>query len=80
MPVVATDIPGNRELVVPNETGYLVPVGDRAGLARYANKLLDDRELSDKFGTAAKEIMQTKYPLENMVSQHVDLYRELLQS
>ena len=34
VPVVATDIPGNRDLVVPGETGYLVPVGDRAGFAR----------------------------------------------
>ena len=31
VPVVATDIPGTRELVSAGETGYLVPVGDRAG-------------------------------------------------
>ena len=30
IPVIATDIPGNRDLVVPDETGFLFPVGDRA--------------------------------------------------
>ena len=34
VPVVATDIPGTRDLVVPDETGYLAPIGDRAGFAR----------------------------------------------
>ena len=35
VPVVATDIPGTRELVISDTTGYLVPVGDRAGFAKY---------------------------------------------
>ena len=34
------DIPGNRDLVVPEQTGRLVPVGDRAGFARQMNILL----------------------------------------
>ena len=42
LPVVASDIPGNRDLVVDKETGYLFPVGDRATLARVTNQLLDD--------------------------------------
>ena len=37
VPVVATDIPGTRELVVPDVTGYLVPVGDRAAFAKYTS-------------------------------------------
>ncbi|NIL96141.1 MAG: glycosyltransferase, partial [Planctomycetales bacterium] len=40
VPVVATDIPGNRQLVRQGQTGYLVPVGDRAALAKFAFQIL----------------------------------------
>ena len=33
VPVVASDTPANRELVVEGETGYLIPLGSRAGRA-----------------------------------------------
>ena len=34
VPVVATDIPGTRDLVVHGQTGFLVALGHRAGFAR----------------------------------------------
>jgi glycosyltransferase involved in cell wall biosynthesis len=40
--VVATDIPGTRDLVIHEQTGCLFPVGDRAALARFTHQLLDD--------------------------------------
>ncbi len=45
IPVVATDIPGNRDLVVHGETGFLAPLGDRAALGRFGYKLLEDAPL-----------------------------------
>lgn len=80
VPVVASDISGNRDLVVPDETGYLVPVGDRAALARKANKLLDDAELSRRMGAAARQRISSDFSVERMVAAHVRLYRELLGS
>ncbi len=50
VPVVATDIPGTRELVVHGETGFLVEVGHRAGFARWTNQLLDDAALARRLG------------------------------
>ena len=55
VPVVATDIPGTRELVVPGETGFLVRVGHRAGFARWTNQLLDDATLSRRLGQAGRQ-------------------------
>ena len=49
VPVIATDIPGNRELIVPEETGFLYSVGDRATLARLTHRLLDDAALAERF-------------------------------
>ena len=54
VPVVATDIPGTRELVLPEVTGYLVPVGNRAGFAKYTERLLNDPGLAARLSAAAK--------------------------
>jgi glycosyltransferase involved in cell wall biosynthesis len=78
VPVVATDIWGNRELVVHGETGFLVPVGDRAGFARYAHIILDNSELAAGLGAAGRQRISTKFTLEAMVEKHAALYRELL--
>lgn len=79
VPVVATDIPGNRDLIVPGETGYLVPVGDRAGLARWTNLLLDDAALAARLGSSAKRRMQAEFSVERMVARHAELYERVMQ-
>lgn len=77
LPVVASDIPGHRDLVVPEETGYLVSLSDRAALARWMNVLLDDRNLARRLGAAGRERMREHFSVEKMVSTYADLYRSL---
>ena len=78
VPVVATDISGNRDLVMPGETGYLVPIGDRAAFARETRRLLDDAELARRLGEAGRQRMLAEFTIEQMVERHAALYRELL--
>ncbi len=78
VPVVATDISGNRDLVVDGETGYLVPLGHRAGFAKVTNKLLDDVALARRLGDAGRERVLHEFSIERMVERHAELYRELL--
>lgn len=78
LPVVASDIWGNRELVVQGETGFLVEVGDRAAFARYANKILDDLPLAQRLGAAGRQRIAAEFTVEAMVEKHAALYRELL--
>ncbi len=78
VPVVASDIAGNRDLVVQGETGYLVPLGDRAAFARQTRILLDDAELSRRFGAAGRERVLREFSVERMIARHAELYRELL--
>ena len=78
VPVVATDIPGTRELVLAGATGYLVPVGDRAAFAKYTERLLNDSALAARFAAAARERVQSEFSVEKMVERHVELYREVL--
>jgi glycosyltransferase involved in cell wall biosynthesis len=90
VPVVATDIPGTRELVVGGETGYLVSTEGwppnattvnktvAAGLARHTIRLLDDPALAKRLGEAAQKRMRDEFSVERMVARYADLYRRLL--
>ena len=84
VPVVATDIPGTRDLVVHEQTGYLIPFFGldtrrrRAAFAQAANTLLDDHELAKRMGDSARDRMLNEFSVEKMVDRHVELYRELL--
>jgi glycosyltransferase involved in cell wall biosynthesis len=77
VPVIATDIPGNRDLVVPGETGHLVAVGDRLEFARRATWLFDDEPLRRRVGAAGQERIRMHFSVEQMIARHAELYRQL---
>ena len=55
LPVVVTNVPHIPELVVNNETGFMVPENDTFALAKAIGKLLDDDELREIIGQKARE-------------------------
>jgi glycosyltransferase involved in cell wall biosynthesis len=77
VPCVATDIPGNRDLVIPDQTGYLVPVGDSAAFARQTMVLLQDRDLGRSMGQRARERMLEEFTVDKMVDRYAELYRRI---
>ncbi len=78
IPVVASDIPPNRELVVHAETGYLVPVGDRAAFAQVAERLLAAPELRSNLGAAARRRIAEEFSIPKMVNGYAAIYREAM--
>jgi glycosyltransferase involved in cell wall biosynthesis len=80
LPVVASDIPGNRDLVTDGETGFLVRLGDRAGFAARTNEVLKQPELGRRLGAAAKVRVEREFSVGQMVDKHEELYRSLLGS
>lgn len=77
IPVVATDIPGTRDLVVPEVTGCLYNPGDVATLTRSSVRLLEDPSLAGPMGTAARQRVQGEFSLQLMVQRHTELYQQL---
>jgi glycosyltransferase involved in cell wall biosynthesis len=53
-PIVATAIPGNRELIRDGENGLLVPYGDADALAAARGRLAAQPELAHQLGTRAR--------------------------
>jgi glycosyltransferase involved in cell wall biosynthesis len=78
LPVVASDIPGNRELVVHGETGYLIPVAGRAARARATDQIFNEPSLAAQLGAAAKQRMTEHFSVEENVRRHAELYRQLI--
>lgn len=78
VPVVATDIPGNRDLIVSGESGFLVDLGDRSEFARKTEQILQDGELAMKLRRNAQQRMQNEFTVEKMVARYADFYRQLL--
>ncbi|HTU25755.1 MAG TPA: glycosyltransferase, partial [Pirellulales bacterium] len=77
VPAVATDAPANRELVIHDQTGFLVPPGDRAGRARCANRLLNDAGLRARLSDAARHRVAAQFNIALLVARHVELYRHI---
>ncbi len=74
VPVIAADAPQMRELIVPGESGFLIPEGDRAGLARYAHRLFEDEAARQRIGLAARQRALSQFSEEAMVARYIDLY------
>ncbi len=77
VPVIATDIPGNRDLVIHGQTGYLYPVGDVEKLTRATVQVLEDRQLRNSLGAQGTARVQAEFSLEKMVERHEKLYLDL---
>lgn len=75
LPVVASDIPGNRDLVIDQETGRLYPLGDTAELARQTNLILESDELAQRMGSNGRKRIEQNFTVAQMVAAHADLYR-----
>ena len=76
-PVVATDIRGNRDLIVDGENGFLVPVGDVDRLAQAVLKLAADKELAARMGKKGREMVKS-YALEQVLAEMEQVYARAL--
>jgi L-malate glycosyltransferase len=78
VPVIATDIPGNREIVLRGQTGWCVPVRNPDVLAATIEWVFKHpTEVAERVAQA-KEMVATRFGLDRMVSEHVALYESLL--
>ena len=78
VPVIATDIPPNRELITHGVHGFLANVGDGVAFAQYTVKLFHEPELRDQLVRAAQERMASEFSVDRMIERHVELYDGLM--
>ena len=78
--VVATDIPGNRELLDDGVTGVLIPCGDDERLIAAVRSLIGDGEKAAQLGRQARAKVCRKYSLDIITQKYSDLYARLLKA
>lgn len=72
--IVATDVPGCREIVRQGENGLLVPARDAAALAEALGTLIADPERRRRMGLAGRAMVEAEFSMEAVIGATVDLY------
>lgn len=74
LPVVATDVGGNSELVMDGVTGMLVEKANVEVLADAMSAYIESSDLREKQGAASRKRAEKKFSLDHMVNQYLSVY------
>jgi glycosyltransferase involved in cell wall biosynthesis len=77
-PIVATDVPGCREIARDGVNALLVPASDAAALADAIERLAGDAEMRRRLGAAGRRIVENEFSHLRIGQEIVALYRRLL--
>ncbi len=78
LPVVATDVGGNREAIADGQTGLLVPPEDPEALAEAIQALLDDHAFYARASAQGQQRVLQRFSVERMVAENDALYQRAL--
>ena len=78
VPVVATNVGGNPEVVQEGTTGFLVPTQNPQALADRICRVLEDRDLAARFGEAGRRRVAEHFSIERMLRDTERVYQDLL--
>jgi glycosyltransferase involved in cell wall biosynthesis len=78
--MVATDVPGCRDIVRNGQNGFLVPLRNPEALARAVRTLIDDPALRSKMGACGREIAIREFSEAIVFAQIMTIYQQLLGS
>jgi len=73
LPVIATRIAGNEELVIDNETGLLVPTEDIAALKEACEKMISNPNLRERMGVAGRQRVEEHFTWGSVARQYLHL-------
>lgn len=76
--LIASDMPGCREIVRQNENGLLVPVKDASALAEAIKTLIDDEDLRLNMGLKGRDIVEQEFTTGMVISKTLELYQRAL--
>jgi glycosyltransferase involved in cell wall biosynthesis len=77
-PLITTDVPGAREMMVDGVTGVIVPRENPEALARAMEKLINDRQARTRMGKSARQYIVSRFTWENVAKQYRDLYESVM--
>jgi glycosyltransferase involved in cell wall biosynthesis len=76
-PVVATNVGGTSDAVVPGRTGWLVTAADSSGLATAIEQALGDKREATARAAAARQLIERQFSLSSHMAGLEELYRRV---
>jgi glycosyltransferase involved in cell wall biosynthesis len=73
-PVVATDVPGCRDVIQNGQNGLLVPVRDEQALTTALQEVIENQPLRILMGTRGRQIVEQKFSTNRIVNDTLDIY------
>jgi glycosyltransferase involved in cell wall biosynthesis len=80
LPVIATDVGNNAELVINAWNGFVIPPGDREALGRSLRALLTDETLRRTFAANSRKLSTSALDLRTTLSSYVEIYEAALRA
>lgn len=77
LPIVATDVPGCREVCLDDENGILIPPRDPKSIAEAILRLAADPALRSRYGRRSRELIVQELGEKQVVEATLALYREI---
>lgn len=77
LPVIASDIPGCRDLVAHGRTGLLFPVDDREALTNVIDEMAADVGTRSRLARAGRELIDSRFSAERMATEYAEVYAAL---
>jgi len=77
LPVLASDVGGNPELIESERSGVLFPSGDVTALTEQLDRLIRSPDLRARLGAAAALRARTEFSMEAMIARYASLYRRV---
>jgi glycosyltransferase involved in cell wall biosynthesis len=78
-PLIATDVPGCREIARPDHNALLVPVDDSEALAQAIDRLALAPDLRRRFGGASRLLAEREFSTQRVGRDLIALYRHMLE-
>lgn len=79
LPIVTTDAPGCREVVLHDENGLLVTPRDVDSLADALMRLIGSPALRERMGRRSRELAMSEFSVDRVISATLGLYREMME-
>ncbi len=77
-PIVATNVPGCREIVINESNGLLVPVKDSINLSVALKKLINNKNMQKNMGLNGRKLVENNFTSEDFIFRSMNVYKTIL--
>ena len=79
LPVVATNVGGNKDLVIHEKNGYILEDHAPSSLTQRIEMLIQDSELRRNMGEESRKLVESEYNPEIFLNRHIDIYKQTIE-